>query len=391
MVRTAFVSTYTPRVCGLASYTAELSRVSQNREIVALYSDEPADKHAFEVHHRIRLDERPDYARTAAALARCAEVASIQFDSGVWGGIDGESVLDFVHALEIPAVATLHSLPRQPSENQREIIAELVRSVRASVVMSEAAARVLTLTYGADPLAIEVIPYGAPDVPSIAPEAVAPTLGLDGVEAILSFGLLGPGKGFELMIEALPAIVAAHPKARYVILGATHPDVVREQGEAYRTALAARAAALGVGANVRFVDEFVGRNVLTRWLQAATVFVTPTPDLDTLLSGPLAYAMATGRAIVSTPYPYAEELLADGRGSLVPPEPAALAAEVIRLLDDPALRASMGKRAHEHARPMAWGRVGADYQRLLARVAAGEPPATDAGIGSAGFRRLVTA
>ena len=370
-MRTAFVSTYSPRVCGLAAYTAELSRVTPNREIAALYSGEPADKHAFEVHHRIRLDERPDYARTASVLKRCADVASVQFDAGVWGGPGGESVLDFVHALEIPAVATLHTLPRQPTEDQREIVAELVRTVQAAVVMSAAASGVLTTTYGADPLKVEVIPYGAPDVPSVAPESIAPTLGLEGVEPILSFGLLGPGKGFGLMIEALPAIVAAHPKAQYVVLGATHPDVVRDDGEAYRKSLAARAEELGVSKNLRFVDEFVGRNVLTRWLQAALVFVTPTPDLDTLLSGPLSYAMATGGAIVSTRYPYAEELLADGRGELVAPTPEALAEAVVRLLGDAQLRTQMGERAHDFARPMAWGRVGAQYQDLFARISSG--------------------
>lgn len=388
MVRTAFVSTYPPRPCGLASFTAELSRVTADREIVVLHSGEPADKHAFEVHHRIRRDERPDYARTAQSLARCADVVSIQFDAAVWGGQDGEAVLDFAHALPIPSVATLHALPRRPTEDQQEIIAELVRTVRATVVMSDAAAGLLTSTYGADPQNVEVIPYGVPDVPSVAPESIAPTLGLEGVDAILSFGLLEPGKGFELMIEALPAIVAAHPRARYVILGAIHPDSRREAGEAYRASLAARAEALGVAKYVRFVDEFVGRNVLTRWLQAATVFVTPTPDLGSMLSGPLAYAMATGRPIVSTTYPYANELLADGRGSLVAATPPALAEAVLRLLANPALRTEMGERAHEHARPMAWGRVGADYQRLFERVLGASPPDSDV---RAGSRSIATA
>jgi glycosyltransferase involved in cell wall biosynthesis len=381
MVRTAFVSTYPPRACGLASFTAELSRVTPDREIVVLHSGEPADKHAFEVHHRIRRDERPDYARTAASLARCADVASIQYDAAVWGGEGGEAVLDFAHALTIPSVATLHALPQQPTEDEREIIAELVRTVRASVVMSKAAAALLAAEYGADPRAVAVIPYGVPDVPSVAPESIAPALGLEGVEAILSFGFLEPGKGFELLIEALPAIVAAHPRARYVILGATHPDARRDASAAYRATLASRAAKLGVASAVRFVDEFVGRNVLTRWLQAATVFVTPTPDLGSMLSGPLTYAMATGRAIVSTRYPYATELLADGRGLLVDAAPAALAGAVIQLFEHPADRAAMGERAHEHARSMAWGRVGADYQALFERVVGGTQPPADLGTG----------
>ena len=200
-------------------------------------------------------------------------------------------------------------------------------------------------------------------------------MGLEGVDTILSFGLLGPGKGYERVIEAMPAIVAAHPKAQYVILGATHPDVLAEQGQAYRTSLVALAAKLRVSAHVRLVDEFVGRNVLTKWLQAAMVFVTPTPDLDTMLSGPLAYAMATGRAIVSTPYAYATELLADGRGLPSTRRPRRWPTDITQLLADPARRAAMGERAHDHARPMAWGRVGAAYPDLFGRVTAEPAPA----------------
>jgi polysaccharide biosynthesis protein PslF len=160
-----------------------------------------------------------------------------------------------------------------------------------------------------------------------------------------------------------------------VIVGATHPDVLRREGEAYRTSLKARADALRMGANVRFVPEFVGRVELTRWLHATDVFVTPNPDLDTMVSGPLTYAMAAGRAIVSTRYPYAVELLADGRGLLVASGPAAIAGGVLRLLANDKLRTTIGARAHEHSRQMAWTRVGAEYQRLFARVAGTPPPA----------------
>src|SRR5258708_26409250 len=154
-------------------------------------------------------------------------------------------------------------------------------------------------------------------------DTVKTSVGLDGRRVILSFGLLDPGKGYELVIDALPAILAAHPTTMYVMVGATHPDVRLRDGEAYRISLASRAAQLGVSANVRFVPEFVGRVELARWLQSADVFVTPNPDLDTMVSGTLSLAMAAGRAIVSTPYPYAVELLADGRGELVAPAPDA--------------------------------------------------------------------
>jgi glycosyltransferase involved in cell wall biosynthesis len=256
---------------------------------------------------------------------------------------------------------------RHPTPRQREILVELTESVSAVVVMSEAAATLLTKVYGTDPERIHVIPYGVPDLP-VSADTVKTTVALEGREVILSFGLLDPDKGYELMIDALPAIVAAHPTTTYVIVGATHPDVLRRDGEAYRTSLAARAAKLKMTQHVRFVPEFVGRVELARWLQAADVFVTPTPDLDTMVSGTLSHAMAAGRAIVSTRYPYAAELLADNRGLLVAPTPEALAAGALRLLGNPKLRLAMGARAHEHSRSMVWTKVGAEYQELFDRV-----------------------
>ncbi|HYK94718.1 MAG TPA: glycosyltransferase [Candidatus Dormibacteraeota bacterium] len=372
IVRTAFASTYPPRQCGIATFTGDLGRVTPDREIIAIHPAEPIGAYAFEVHHRIRRDERDDYARTARTLERCADVVAIQFQEGIWGGDDGEAVLDFVGALALPYVVTLHTLHRDPSPRQREILVELLDSAGGVTVMSHAAAATLQGTYGIDPTLIAVIRYGVPDLPVMA-DTVKTSVGLDGRRVLLSFGLLDPGKGYELVIDALPAILAKHPTTTYVIVGATHPDVRRRDGEAYRISLARRAAELGVAANVRFVPEFVGRVELARWLQAADVFITPNPDLDTMVSGTLSLAMAAGRAIVSTPYPYAVELLADGRGMLAPPTAGDLASAVTALLDDAASRIAMGAQAHEHSRSMVWTKVGAEYQAVFARVAASGP------------------
>jgi glycosyltransferase involved in cell wall biosynthesis len=372
IVRTAFASTYPPRQCGIATFTGDLGRVTPDREIVAIHPVEPIPAYAFEVHHRIRRNERDDYARTARSLERCADVVSIQFQEAIWGGEDGDSVIDFVRALALPSVVTLHTLHREPTPRQREVLAELLESAGAIVVMSAAAAETLAATYGIDPARVEVIPYGVPDLPVMA-DTVKTSVQLEGRRVLLSFGLLDPGKGYELVIDALPAILKAHPTTTYVIVGATHPDVRLRDGDAYRISLASRAAALGVTANVRFVPEFVGRVELARWLQAADVFITPNPDLDSMVSGTLSLAMAAGRAIVSTPYPYAAELLADGRGALASPNAVDMAAAVTRLLDDDAARTAMGARAHEHSREMVWTRVGAAYQAVFARVAASGP------------------
>jgi glycosyltransferase involved in cell wall biosynthesis len=340
---------------------------------VALHPAEPIGPYAFEVHHRIRRDVPDDYARTAKSLERCADVASIQVADGIWGGPDGESVLDFVRALPLPALATLHNLETNPSPRRREIVLEVVDSVRAAVVMCESAATLLRDGYGIPADRVEVIPYGVPDLPIMPAHSIKPSVGLDGRDVILSFGLLAPDKGYELVIDALPAIVKAHPNTTYVIVGATHPDVRLRDGEAYRISLTSRAATLGMTGHVRLVPEFVGRVELARWLQAADVFVSPTPDLDTMVSGTLTYAMAAGRAIVSTPYAYAAELLAGGRGVTAKPKPAAFAAAVNKLLDNESARLEMGGLAHESTRDMVWTRVGAAYQALFARVASDVP------------------
>ncbi len=327
--------------------------------------------------HRIRRDERTEYVRTARALSKSVDVVSIQHEYGIWGGEDGAYVLDFLRALEVPAVATLHTVLRSPTPGQRRVLTELMAGVAATVVMSQSAAALLTSLYGANASRLEVIPHGVPDLPLADPASVKPTLGLEGRQVILSFGLLGPGKGYELAIDALPAVVARHPAACFVVVGATHPELLRREGEAYRDALVARGEALGMTSHILFVDRFVSRDELTGWLGAADVFVTPYPNLEQIVSGTMSYAMGAGRAIVSTPYAYASELLADGRGILVPPgSPARFAAALSEVLGDTELRATLGRRAYEHSRRMVWSEVGAEYRRLFERIGAAIPMQT---------------
>ena len=371
IVRTAFVSTYPPRHCGIAAFTSDLAANTSNREVVALHlPEQPTSTYPIEVHHRIRRDEPDDYLRTAEALRRCVGVVSIQHEYGIWGGEDGGYVLDFVGALRVPSVTTLHTVLQHPTPGQRAVLSELVAGTDATVVMSRSAANLLTSAYGVDRSRLHVIPHGVPELPFVDPVTVKPALGLEGRKVILSFGLLGPGKGYELALAALPDVVAAHPSVLYVMVGATHPDLLRSQGEAYREGLVGTVARLGLEDHVRFVDRYVGRAELRKWLEAADVFVTPYPNLDQIVSGTMSYAMGAGRAIVSTPYAYATELLADGRGVLVPPaSPVALSAALKELLADPALRAAIGSRAYAHSRRMIWSAVGAEYRDLFAHVA----------------------
>ena len=268
---------------------------------------------------------------------------------------------------------------RDPTAGQRAVLSELVALTDATVVMSRSAGSILRNVYGVDPQRLHIIPHGVPDLPLVDPTTVKTDLGLAGRDVILSFGLLGPGKGYELALDALPAVVAANPAALYVLVGATHPDLLRTEGEAYRERLVAQVQRLGMTGHVRFVDRFVGRVELTRWLEAADIFVTPYPKLDQIVSGTLSYAMGAGRAIVSTPYAYASEVLANGRGILVPPESAAAWASALNeVLGDRALRSALGRRAYAYSRRMVWSAVGAEYSSLLGRAGLSVPQADPA-------------
>jgi glycosyltransferase involved in cell wall biosynthesis len=353
---TAFVSTYVPNRCGIATFTYDLATAAFPRQIVAIQPPTGPERYPAEVRHQIKRDVLADYLSVAHDLNTSGvDVVSVQHEYGIWGGPDGSYVLDFVGALHPPVVTTLHTVMRAPSPEQRRIVTQLIRSSAVTVVMSSAAATLLERAYGVEPGRIEVIPHGVPNLPLMDADMIKPRLGLEGRQVILSFGLLGPGKGYEAAIAAMPAVIEAHPNALYVVLGATHPSLLLHEGEAYRERLVAAAERLGVADHVRFVDRFVDRVELGTWLEAADVFVTPYPNLDQIVSGTLSYAMGAGKAVVSTPYAYAKERLAKGRGILVAPgSTEALSEALNRLLGDPELRLLFGRRAYEHTRSMVW-------------------------------------
>ena len=371
---TVFVATYPPRRCGIATFTRDLADSTGDYEIAALHAPGDTDLYPSEVRYRIRRDVLGDYLEVARRLNRSGvSVVSVQHEYGIWGGDDGEFVLDFVRALTKPVVTTLHTVPHDPSPRQRAILVGLIGASASSVVMSQSAARLLTRVYGIAPNLLDIVPHGVPSLPLVEPDSAKASLGLVPGPVILSFGLLGPGKGYEAVIEAMPSVIEADPAARYVILGATHPELLRREGEGYRTRLMRLADALGVAANVLFVDRYVSRTELGTWLQAADIFVTPYPNREQIVSGTLAYAMSAGKAVVSTPYPYAVEMLDAGRGSLVAAGSSKDFAEVLsELLRDPDTRSQLGRRAYEFSRTMIWREVGARYERIFSRVRASE-------------------
>jgi len=366
-----FVSTYPPRRCGIATFTLDLAGVTGEYEIAALHPVDGPALYPIEVRHRIRREVRSDYLRVARNLNRSnAAVVSIQHEYGIWGGEDGEFVLDFVAALDKPVVATLHTVPQTPSAGQRRVLTSLIEASGASVVMSRSAAGLLSRRYGIGPELIDVVPHGVPILRPADRSRLRPRLGMETGPMILSFGLLSPGKGYESVIGAMPAVIAAEPAACYVILGATHPELLRREGEAYRYRLMQLAADLGVADRVVFVDRYVTRSELGTWLTAADIFVTPYPNPDQIVSGTLAYAMSAGLAIVSTRYLYAVEMLGEGRGRLVDSgSPEALSASLIEVLLDLDLRARLGQLAYQFSRSMVWPEVGARYRQIFERVA----------------------
>lgn len=393
-LRAAFVGTYPPRQCGIATFTQDLAaavrgapaaashraawgRPSSNDrpgatiEIVAVDYEErdfPA-----EVHYRLDPERAADYVRVADQLNRAAfDVVSLQHEFGIYGGANGERVLDLLDELEVPVVATLHTVLRRPSDQQRRILQRVAQRAARIVVLSRASATTLASTYDIDPARVHMIPHGVPDLPFVNPLTIKPLVGLENRPTVLSFGLLGPGKGYELAIRAMSMVVDRSPDACYVILGATHPELRRREGEAYRESLEAIVTALGLGDHVRFVDAYVDLPTLGRWIQAADVFVTPYPGAEQAVSGTLAFALGIGKALVSTPFAYAEELLADGRGRLVPfGDSTALGTEIANFLTDSVGRDEVRRRAYAYGRTMTWQVVGQQYRDLFVRVAAG--------------------
>ena len=365
-----------PRQCGIATFTTDLSDAlagaAPDADCFILAMNAPGAHLSYpgRVRFEIEQTELRSYQRAADFLnVNTVDVVCVQHEFGIFGGKAGRHVLALLRDLRMPIVTTLHTVLSDPTPPQRAVMDDLVRLSERVVVMSMQGAALLRDVHGVAADRIDVIPHGIPSVPSAADSK--DRLGLEGRPVILTFGLLSPDKGIEHVIDALPAILDRHPEAVYVVLGATHPHVRERHGETYRLGLEHRAQRLGVAANVVFHDRFVSQRELTEFLAAADVYVTPYLNPEQITSGTLAYAVAAGKAVISTPYRYASELLADGRGVLVPfADAPAIAREAIGLLDDDARRLEIGARAGTHTEGMLWSAVATRYLETFERARA---------------------
>ena len=372
----SFVSSFVPRRCGIATFTNDLAEAVAEREpalnvrAVAMNDRLEGYRYPARVWFEINHNRLGEYRLAADFLNMShVDVVCLQHEFGLFGGPEGQHVIDMLKRLRMPIVTTLHTVLKEPNEHQLAVTRQLAEFSDRLVVMAERAREFLTGVYDIPDEKITLIPHGIPDAPFVDPNFYKDQFGVEGRRVILTFGLIGPSKGIENMIDAMPRIVAEHPDVVYIVLGATHPGVIAEQGEDYRLGLQRKARELGVADHVMWVNKFVEVDELKEYLGAADVYVTPYHNPAQITSGTLSYALGFGKATVSTPYWHAEELLADGRGKLVAFKNAdALADAIIGLLSNDTERHAMRKRAYQHTRAMRWEAVAEDYLDLFAQV-----------------------
>jgi glycosyltransferase involved in cell wall biosynthesis len=367
--RIAVIGNSLPRRCGIATFTTDLQRaISTSRPnletcIVAMTDHGQAYHYPASVAFQVKDDAIEDYVRAADFLnAGRFDIACLQHEFGIFGGEAGANILKLLSRLTMPVVTTLHTVLAKPTVGQRAVMERIVEGSSSIIVMANKGRELLRGVYRVPDEKIEVMAHGIPDFPFVEPDVAKDKLGFSGRSVILTFGLLSPSKGIEVMIDATPSILKRRPDAVYVVLGATHPNLVRDQGEAYRQSLMTRVQELGIEKQVVFLDKFVDQSTLLEFISMCDVYVTPYLNEAQMTSGTLAYSFGLGKPVVSTPYWHARELLADGRGVLVPfGDVAAIGNEIAQLLTNDPRRQAMRERAYAASRSMTWERTAERY------------------------------
>jgi glycosyltransferase involved in cell wall biosynthesis len=385
--RVAFIGNHLPRRCGIATFTHDLHRaVSIARpalETGVVVMNDPGGAYDYPAAVRFQIAEGSidDYVEAADFLnTERFDVVSLQHEYGIFGGEAGGHIAELLRHLTMPVVTTLHTVLPSPTPAQHNVMGKIIAGSTKVVVMAEKGREFLRSVHDTSPQKIEVIPHGIPDFPFLETSNAKAKFGFSGKTVILTFGLLSPTKGIETVINAMPAIIESCPNAVYVILGATHPNLVRAQGEAYRDSLTARVQELGIEDHVFFFNQFVEQATLLDFISMCDVYATPYLNEAQMTSGTLAYSFGLGKAVVSTPYWHARELLDNGRGILVPfGDAKTTGAEVAALLTNDVRRHAMRKRAYATSRSMTWAQAAKRYlaafeaARETSRISKSEP------------------
>src|ERR1700687_2704137 len=377
--RIAVIGNYLPRQCGIATFTTDLcaaiSAEYGTARLLALPVNDTEQGYDYPARVRWSLaqDDLTSYQEAAEFLNfNNIDMVCLQHEYGIFGGPAGSHILHLLRALKMPVVTTLHTVLREPDPNQLVVMEEIAELSDRLIVMSQLSSQFLQEIFKVPGSKIDMVPHGVPDLPFLDPNFYKDRFGVEGKAVLLTFGLLSPNKGIENVIQALPQILSKHKNVAYIVAGATHPHILRREGDLYRASLQDLAKELGVESQVIFHNRFVSPEEMVEFIGAADIYITPYRHEAQVVSGTLAYALGAGKAIISTPYCHAIELLDGGRGALVPfQNPDAIAQKTIELLDTPAIRHAMRKRAYTFAREMVWKRVAQGYMESFARVRSG--------------------
>lgn len=376
--RIAIIGNYLPRQCGIATFTTDLCDAVSNEygteRLFALPVNDPDSEYGYPERVRFELteEELPSYERAAEFLNFTnVDLVCVQHEYGIFGGAAGSHILELLRNLRMPIVTTLHTVLRDPNPDQHRVMVELAELSDRLIVMSQHSSQFLREIFQVPASKIDVIPHGVPNLAFVDPNFYKDRFGVGGKSVLLTFGLLSPNKGVENVIQALPRILSDNSNVMYIVAGATHPHIRRREGDKYRESLQALAKDLGVENNVIFHNRFVSPEEMMEFIGSADIYITPYRNEAQVVSGTLAYALGAGKAVISTPYWHALELLDQGRGVIVPfNDQDAIAEQTIQLLENEAERHAMRKRAYLYSRNMIWKSVAQDYMRTFQRARA---------------------
>jgi polysaccharide biosynthesis protein PslF len=386
-VKVAYLSSYPPRECGIATFCEDLLQAagggttSPSATVIAMEGRASPHQYTRPVVHVVDDQDEHRYRAAAEFINDSpAEVVSLQHEFGLYGGVEGQGLYRFLDALHKPLLTTLHTVLPSPAAPMRQMVRALAEKSQRLMVMNLIAGEILRRDYGVPLAKVAFVHHGAPAPTPESREALKSRLGLTGRKVMCTFGLVGAGKGLEHALRALPPVVQRHPELVYLIVGQTHPGALRDGVDEYRAGLTQLAQELGLAANVRFVNRYLTKDEIIAYLAASDIYITPYLNPHQICSGTLAYAVAAGRAIVSTPYLYARFLLGSGRGLLADfADAEALAGRVAQVLEAPGLQAQLEARTRAYGERLRWPEVGAHYRRLLREVR-GEPRRSPRGI-----------